>query len=89
MSAPRGRVHTEYTAPVGAPTPDLGLTAHLAGDDTFMDTMLLEAEPTGLTHRVAVEIRWDRPKAAKSPKMCEYEADQECICAEGEDCWLV
>ena len=54
-----------------------------------MDTMLLEAEPAGLTHRVAVEIRWGRPKAAKSRKMCEYETDQECICAEGEDCWLV
>ena len=54
-----------------------------------MDTMLLEAEPAGLTHRVAVEIWWGRPKAAKSRKMCEYETDQECICAEGEDCWLV
>ncbi len=54
-----------------------------------MATMLQEAEPTALTKCWAAKISWDLAIAAKTRKMCEYETDQECICAEGGDCWLV
>jgi hypothetical protein len=53
-----------------------------------MATMVQEAESTVMINRCAAEILSDNAKAGKSRKMCEYEADQECIC-EGEDCWLV
>ncbi len=54
-----------------------------------MATLLQEAKPTDTTNFCAAAILWDNAKAAKSPKMCDYETDQECICPEGGDCWLV
>ncbi len=54
-----------------------------------MATMLQEAERTAITTCRAATISRDLAVAAKTRKMCEYETDQECICAEGEDCWLV
>jgi hypothetical protein len=54
-----------------------------------MATLLQETEPAGMPSCLAVDILRDNAKASKSKKMCEYEPDEECICAEGEDCWLV
>jgi|GEM_PF-7012398 len=54
-----------------------------------MATTLQEAESSVVTARRPAEISWDPAMAAKTRKMCEYETDQECICAEGEECWLV
>lgn len=54
-----------------------------------MATMLQEAKPAAITTCWGAEISWGHAIAAKTRKMCEYETDQECICAEGEDCWLV
>lgn len=54
-----------------------------------MATMLQEAEPTAITNCWVAKISRGLAIAAKTKKMCEYETDQECICAEGEDCWLV
>jgi len=54
-----------------------------------MATLLKEAEPADTTNCSAAEIRRYNAKAAKARKMCEYETDQECICTEGGDCWLV
>ena len=54
-----------------------------------MSTMLQESEQTAMTRCSADEFLWEIAKAAQSRKMCEYEPDQECICAEGEECWLV
>lgn len=56
---------------------------------TFMATLLKEAEPADTTNCSVAEIRRYDAKAAKARKMCEYETDQECICTEGGDCWLV
>lgn len=55
----------------------------------MLATLLQQAEPTETTSCPAAEISWDPATAGKTRKMCEYEPDQECICAEGEDCWLV
>jgi hypothetical protein len=69
--------------------PQLGALLHQARGETIMATMLRQAEPTAMTGCEAIEISWHLGIAAKTRKMCEYETDQECICAEGEDCWLV
>ncbi len=55
-----------------------------------MATMLQETDPAGLTTCCAAETLLDNVRAGKSrKKMCEYEPEEECICAEGEECWLV
>lgn len=57
---------------------------------TTMATMLQETDPAGLTTCCAAETLLDNVRAGKSrKKMCEYEPEEECICAEGEECWLV
>ena len=82
--------HVCTATPAGALTPGHGPDRITQPEPkTFMATLLQEAKPTDTTNCCAAAILWDNAKAAKSRKMCEYETDQECICPEGGNCWLV